>query len=346
MILVVLVAAILLNYFVDPSHIFTDDKYEEQIAAILAEGENVANVSNYDERLLMERYVDKITEEKDILLLGSSRSMQVRADIFPNRSFHNSSVSGASIEDILAIYELYHQKGLIPSTVILGLDPWFLNANSGHKSWITLKEEYLAIIERLDISVSPDDIPKGNTLSKLKELVSLRYLQNSLGLLFSSEGDEPYKTNEKFCETGGILADGSRIYPLEMRNMAPPDVAAKAITYAKETPVYSLGDFTEIDQFLLSILTTFVDYLQSERITVVFYLPPYHPDAYPILSRSPDYRIIDEVESIYRNLAEQRIIVVIGGYNPDTSSSLMEDFFDGMHPRESSVRKAFMNLDL
>lgn len=62
---------VFVNYLVDPANIFKINKYEKNIAEILLKELNVANISNYDERLLQKHYVKGLQNEKDIIVLGS-----------------------------------------------------------------------------------------------------------------------------------------------------------------------------------------------------------------------------------------------------------------------------------
>jgi hypothetical protein len=59
-----------------------------------------------------------------------------------NTTFFNHGVSGATIEDDIAILELYLENGPAPRTIIIDVDPWILNANNRQMSWMTLKGEY------------------------------------------------------------------------------------------------------------------------------------------------------------------------------------------------------------
>ena len=166
------------NYCVDPAQLFSGGNYEKGVAGILLSGNNVANVSNYDERLLQKAYVNNLKRRNDVIVLGSSRSMQLRSHLFPGMSFFNHGVSGASIEDYLAIYELYEQRELAPSVVVLGLDPWILNQYSKQDRWESLRWEYFSMANRLNIN--PTIINSDNKSKKLTELISLPYLEESI----------------------------------------------------------------------------------------------------------------------------------------------------------------------
>ena len=112
----------IINYTVDPANIFKP--VEENLAEILTQGKNIANFPNCDERLLQKFYIEKLKKPKEIIVVGSSRSMQIGKDIFQGHTFFNNSTSAAAIEDYISIYGIYKQKNLKPNVIIMGIDPF------------------------------------------------------------------------------------------------------------------------------------------------------------------------------------------------------------------------------
>ena len=93
-------------------------------------------------------YIELLQKPKDVIVLGSSRSMQIGKQLFDGFDFFNNAVSGGSLEDHLAIYAMYRQHDLLPGTVILGLDPWIFNANNGQTRWHSIAPELFRISEQ------------------------------------------------------------------------------------------------------------------------------------------------------------------------------------------------------
>ena len=69
-----------INWYSDPGNVIRDD-YEQKVAEIMARGENAANLANMDDRALMRCYLPLRTQPIDTLVLGSSHSMQLSADV-------------------------------------------------------------------------------------------------------------------------------------------------------------------------------------------------------------------------------------------------------------------------
>jgi len=338
----------LVNYIGDPAHLFSGEEYERGIAEILLTGTNVANMSDYNERLLQKFYISGLTQPKDIIVLGSSRSMQLSSSLFPGRTFFNNSVSGASIEDYLAIDELYEQRHIRPSMVILGLDPWILNRNNDQTRWKSLEKEYWAWLKRAGLPVQSQGIfQSGNLLpGKYLEIISPAYFRASLRAI-ANQIEKPdtqtsyYPTNEMIADFVIKRSDGSLSYDSKTRSHTIPEVRQLALTYATGNNAYSLGQFFELDRDFEQQLEAFVTLLQADGVEVVFHLPPYHPETYRLLMTFDQYKIIVEAQDYFTMLAASKQIKIIGSYNPDDVSCDESDFDDGMHPKESCSIKIF-----
>ena len=329
-----------INFAVDPAQLFHGGVCERHVADLLAAGTNAANVDNYDERLLQRYYVDALQAAKDILVIGSSRSMEIRSAMFPHHSLFNASVSGASIEDLISIYQMYFERGFVPKLLILGVDPWLLNEANGQTRWGTLSQEYFAARRRLGLDVQSLTPWKHHGRSKFRELLSLAYLERSLsewtnrsdaGLADATAldvGDVPIKR-----------ADGSLAYGRAFRSAVPSKVLADAVSYATKKPAYSLGDFKGLSPVIEGTFERFVTDLQTHGVEVVLYLPPYHPETYRLLVADSEYRIIQDAERYFRDFGARHAVRVTGSYNPSDIPCDASEFFDGMHPKEPCVEK-------
>jgi len=170
------------NYYGDAGSIFHKGKVA-QIAEYLVEGYNVANVDNIDERDLQRSIIKLSKTIPSVIVLGSSRIMLIHADYFKTNSFMNHGVSGASIEDMIAIYQLYKMKGMLPKIILIGIDPWIFNKNNGQGRWKTLATEYESFFS------SETNIKNSFThFDKYYQLFSPSYFQSSVKLPAASRG--------------------------------------------------------------------------------------------------------------------------------------------------------------
>lgn len=98
------VIVIATNFVIDPANIFSSEKYVDGIASILASGNNADNITNYNERLLQKHFLQKQQQKNpDIVVMGSSRIMEISKNIFPSKQLLNIGVSHANINDLIAL---------------------------------------------------------------------------------------------------------------------------------------------------------------------------------------------------------------------------------------------------
>jgi len=334
------------NYRVDPAGLFRTSKYESGIADILIAKQNVANISNYDERLVQKYIIESSIEKRDVLVLGSSRVMQIRGSLFPQQTFFNHSVSGASIEDDIALFAMYKERNLIPQKIIIGLDPWLLNKYHGQDRWKSLNEEYKKAGLYLELDNEKVTYFNKSFYEKYLELISLPYFKASFNRLMHPEkqkneyyATEYYATMDSEATVAIKLADGAISYPDKMRNMSVENVRKEAINYANATPIYSLGNFDKFDEENKRKFENFIKYLKNLNIEIVFVLPPYHPEVYNALVNNPRYSVALDTESYFRDFAKQQDILIVGSYNPFECLLSDADFYDGMHAKPQAINK-------
>jgi hypothetical protein len=325
----------------DPAHLLDSGRYEAGVAALLVAGKDVAGVADCDERLLQARYVEGLRAPPDVLVLGSSRMAQVGEKAFPGARLHNASVSGASFEDLAAIYELYRARGLLPRRLVVGLDPWLLNRNHGQDRWRSLAAPYAAFAAREGLA--PVGAAAPSFASRLREALSPAYFQASLRTLRTQPlRRQPYhvtrdpEAEEESCKR----ADGTHVYARSYRTRSQREVDDDAASYARATPVYSLGAFGELDPDAQRKLERFVRRVQADGVMPTLVLVPYHPETYRMLMTSGRYDRVREAEAWYRKLAVETGAQLVGSFDPAALALPASQFYDGMHPR----REAFPEI--
>ena len=121
------------NYFVDQTGLFRGDKFNLELAEILLEGDPVSNFEQMDEREVLKLYIKNMPEAYDTLVIGSSRGLQITAEIAgEDGSFYNAGMSGEDFYDIVSTISLLDKYERMPQNIILVLDPWILNDRPRH----------------------------------------------------------------------------------------------------------------------------------------------------------------------------------------------------------------------
>jgi len=208
----VLCALVWINYIGDGAKLF-DKEYEKEIAQIISDGKYVTNIKNFDERLFQEYLIKEKNNCPNIMVTGSSRTMLINSNLVADTSFINNSVSGASIEDLVSIYQLYKEENKFPNKIIIGIDPWTFNENNEQKRWQSIANYYYKFhnLNKRDLIESD--------LEKYRQLISFTYFQSSVNCLpeVLTGKDQPIPTTSKFNSTNTRLTDASLTYGEQMR---------------------------------------------------------------------------------------------------------------------------------
>lgn len=338
--LVVLAFLVSVNYYGDSANLFKPS-YENKIAEIIFDNHNATNVSNYDERKLQKEFVNRIDDRPDILVLGSSRTMLIRSTLFEGKKFINNSVSAASIEDLIAIYQLYKAKKILPKKIILCVDPWIFNKNNGKLNWKSLTKEYNSFSSGKEITEKKEFILNRKT----KQLFSFSYFQASLSNLPSVIEEkmdstalslDPVASDDIYNVSSTKLVDGALSYSKEYREASKKLVTIKAQSYIK-VKLYAIEDFEEVSPEIFEEFDAFCQEILSNNIELVFFLSPYHPVVFEKLKN--EYEIVLEVENKISEYSKQNKIELLGSYDPLKLNVTGDGFYDGMHSKENTIKK-------
>jgi hypothetical protein len=338
-----LVAAV--NLIADPANLFQSAAYEAGIARILAEGKNVAGLGDYNDRLMLKEFVALAPQAPDVLVLGSSRAMQIRASSFPGRTFFNAAVAEGTLADAEAIIQLYLERGLKPGLVMISMDPWDLQEPDWLTRWTSLYDQRAALLAALDLPAPPGRPSRMTAWRKWDQLLSPSYFQASCRALAAQvvhggpDVLRAYKATTAASADGVVkLADGSLVYDKKMRSKTAAAVQQEAKTYAAKWQS-QFRKVARVKPAGRAELEALVAYLQDQGIRVCFYLGPYHPTVYSEMRDQHDYRIGGDMEDYLRELGARLGVAVVGSYDPVRAGVAATDFFDGLHVKDTGAAK-------
>lgn len=321
-----------INYKIDPGNLFSND-FENSVSQAILSNKNVTNIYNYDERKLQKAIIAKIDYCPEIAVIGSSRTMLIKSLYFPNKTFFNNSVSGASIEDLIAIFKLYENKNCVPKTIILGLDPWTLNKNNEQTRWSSLTKEYNMFLKEVGRK------PLAENNNNYFELLSPSYFQSALKMMRSKKG-KPIITESPVNKEFTKRSDGSISYDEAYRNASEVEINRKTEKYINGE-IYSIENFDTLSKENIYLLEKFISKMKSKNVEVIFFLAPYHPLAYKFIASQPKYAKVIESEKYYISLAKKNNIKVVASFNPDLINASKNMFYDGMHSNEEGIARWF-----
>jgi peptidoglycan/LPS O-acetylase OafA/YrhL len=304
---------------------------ESRTAKALASADAVY-ASNMDERKFIKFRISYESLSPNAIVFGSSRIMQIGEHNFPNKIL-NLGVSGASVEDDLAIVDLATKK-FNPKILFIAVDPWLFNKNSGQGSWMSLNDEYVTALSTLNVRLDKKyALTEANKETLLLEIGSK---------IYTSISNQVYVANNDLPESRDkIRRDGSRVYNTTYANKTQKEISVGFDDLLN----YAMTDyfFSKTSQELFG---RFVD-SYSQKYNVVLVLSPYHPKLYERMRR--ERPIYLEIESNFRVFAKTHNVAIIGSYNPENLGCNESEFYDGMHPKGScmgKVMKTFLKNNL
>lgn len=331
------------NYFVDPAHLFDHGRTERDAVAVLSSGRRVTGLSNYDERGFQRELATRDTSAPETLVIGSSRAMTVSSAEIGASHVRNAAVSGANFFDVLGIYELYPPRKGVPRSLVLGVDPWMFNANSGDTRWVSLAPETEQMLARLGLPAPSRSAIARARAKRAATLVSLDYFQQGMRELIRNRGI-PKSFVVATRDSNVTLTrkpDGSIVYGEDLRHLSQDDVARSAKAYAETSPIYQLGGFTRIDPADSAIFDRFVRAARADGNDVTIFMAPYHPVVYDVLRKDDRYRMVAEAERLVRGVGAAARVRVCGSYDPAVMGLGPADFYDGMHARPAALGRMF-----
>ena len=320
---------VFVNYFGDAARLFAND-YEQKMAKIIGTGKYVTNFGNYDERLCQLELIKLKSIRPKTIIIGSSRTMLFNSSHFPETTFFNNSVSGASMEDIVSIYQIYKEYKKLPQKIIIGIDPWTFNDLSDQNRWKSIASYYNRFNHL--------DSQEGNELMKYKELFSFSYFQSSVKLIpkFFRGNLDPISTSNSKNISATKLTDGSLVYDQLYRESSDKEIDNRIEEYIAKD-IFSIENFREISPKNWANFKNLIGELEQQNIKVEIVLIPYVPKVFERVEKK--YPMVLRTEALVNEFAKIHKIKVSGSFNPFKIGLDKSDFYDGMHCKEDGLKK-------
>lgn len=313
-----------INYFVDPANIYHEEVIDEILEGF-RQGKNVTNVpANKDERHYRKAFIEQNRGRSfDYLVMGSSRAMCISTDAVDG-TLLNIGVSGCTVMDMIALWQLCKENGVTARNVIINVDPPLFNPNDRNTRWHSIAEYYDKFTEK-DSGICPFE-------SKRDNLLSPSYFKSSLiSLVRSLKGREANMVYTDLVENEGMTdrKDGSIYYDKKYRDT--PQEEVDRVGY--EAPV-NYANYDSLSEEKEELFDQLLDDMAKERTTPMFYCCPVHPCFYAHWQN--DSVIMASITYI-NELAAARGIKVIGHFDPREEGFDNTDFYDLMHMKKESV---------
>lgn len=323
---------VITNLLVDPANIFTLGTYEKKAAAVILNGHNIDNVSNCDERILIQHLIPQLKFKPDVIVVGSSRSLEISSDFFPKKSMFNISVSHANINDIISLIGLLDSSNKLPKEIYIETSCIFANKGSNNE-WFSLLPYYKYGIEKMNLNITVNSIKNSwrSYTKKIKALFSFEYFQQSFRSIYL------FSSPKKMIDVGlkqpknlGRLIDGSITYPLSYRTPDTIKAMSDALLFMYQNKL------PKIDDKNIQIFDKIVVYLSKKGIKVNLLNLPFQPDCYKYYSNTN--QVFDEINKGIINFAVVNNVRVLGTFNPFEAKLSRLQFYDQLHCNKQALK--------
>lgn len=309
------------------SKIFISYGTEEKSAKLLVNHPSIYFSGIRNEAIFAEHLINVQLGSPDVVVIGSSRIMQIRSP--DKRKFLNLGVSGSALRDDIGMIYLVDKK-LSPATLIIGADHWLFSSEVIDGRYKSLEKAYFASIKKL--------FPENNVVSRfsfIKSLVQNIYDRTTYSMRIP-ENDLPENNAKK-------RSDGSHVYATAYGSQSQKEIedGFNAIIGYKIVSNYTDAKEHIAREAAKNEFTKLVEE-QIHKRTVVLVLSPYHPKLYARLKY--EFPMLLDIEKDFRKIAKELGVKIIGSYDPSVNDCTINDFVDGMHPDDLCMEKIIDTL--
>jgi hypothetical protein len=255
----------------------------------------------------------------DILIFGSSRSSTISPEWLAPASAFNASVLLGDLRDFVAFSQILHQTGKMPRAVVLTLGPTLL-VEPHQLGEVVLAPYFLRALARYRL-----DPPLPSVAPLYGELIA-----NVLPAPVPEWSTAPLPGRAMLLFPRGELWGPHDLHPHAPGDWSP-DVL-RADTWRSQL---------EPSEFATTLLTRFLDDLQSRGVRVIFLLIPPPPLTYEFYSARGGYN-----DSFLRHAAAARGVQLIGSFRPSNVGASAADFVDEIHPRPALLYRLLHDAGL
>ena len=246
----------------------------------------------------------------------------------------NLGVPGGTLEDEAALMYICIHSGLKPSLVLLGVDPFYFNANGKEERTKELQEQYDEYL--IEVGQSESNM-FGFDWAKWVNLLSFSYFQQGIKKLVENRGNRKnlVVTDKIENELSTIHYDGSSASGVSKFTQVEVNEIANSYTH------HQWNNYDEVSLEKAKSLTTLINYIRSHNADVILFMAPYHPITYGRFMNQYEFRQVKNAEMLVEKIVKNENVEVIGNWNPSVCGCDETDFYDAAHMKAKGLDKIF-----
>ena len=273
-----------------------------------------------------------LSENPEVMALGSSRILTLREEFFREGVFYNAGSSVGLLRDFRTVLQRI-PAGKEPKVILLGLDQNFFNEVYDERPRPDMQSRY-------GRTQSPTEIYKDSWSIAVRDFFNKKF---TLSQLFFNHSPIRRIGLNAFANDEGFRQDGSYQFGRFLKNPQNPkyrDIGFKIALgrVAQGGSHLEFGD--KVSTGLLREFTRFLEDCRSRHIYLICFLPPYAHSLYEALLHTGKHEYIFQLESILKPLLSR---YGFDFYNFSDLASLGvsdDQAIDGLHMSE----RAYLHL--
>lgn len=332
-----------------------DEQRMRAAAARFTPGQALLDYKDSDERRFQRARLAVIPTPR-VVVFGSSRAMLVSTAMVGAApgEFYNGGLSGASVEDFIALWSRLVRRERVPTVALFVVDQWTFNRAHDQLRWLEWADDVHRFLDAAGSRRALRGLPVDDVTYRwlqAKELVSYTVLKRSLGSLNrlrsrrDRRGTDIVRALERdlvseadLAGRRGLRADGSLVYDRAYEARTPAEVRQIAARYAV-TARGNLGGF-RWDAERAERLERLWEDMRARGVRIVALLPPFHPEVWRHLVGDPRLAAaLTETDGFLRRLAARVDASYADFSDPATIPCSEAEFLDGSHPRAACVER-------
>jgi hypothetical protein len=288
---------------------------------------------------LQKKILEQSTKHADVIILGSSRIMEISNNIYPNKQLLNIGVSHANVFDLAALTGLIDSLHIKPIEVVINLEPGTI-AHEGTLEWQSLFNFFKHFQTKYATNLQEVDYSKNSLLLKrLYNLVSFEYFAQSANFLFKNKSKSIIDIKSDTPKLYGRFANGSIAYPKSYTNSDTLLLNANYFSSLKNNSKDVVNKKIIIDSFKFQLLKDVVSYYKKNNIKITFIMIPFYAQFFDYDAIKQNY--FEQYEIFFKKFATENFITLLGGFTPSEFDIYKTDFYDMLHISGSAIKKIY-----
>ncbi|HEX3748149.1 MAG TPA: hypothetical protein VHW09_29675 [Bryobacteraceae bacterium] len=260
-------------------------------------------------------WVEHLTQRPDVVVLGSSRVVQISHDWFQPRRMLNLAILAGDFEDAVGMFQRLVERRMTPKLVLLQLNPT-LSFRGKPGTTPGLAPQYRRAL--LHYGIFPPILFSGPLTLDAVFWDPRIFLSRNLWQATAEMDPTEYR----------LRPDGTADWAVTEPQRTADEAERQAVTQMHHLdPEREQWRMTSRPGwFDRRILLAFVDDLRARGIRLVVILVPIHPTAFSFYTSHGGYD-----DSWIRGDMAAHGVTVIGSYSPAVARVTRDDFFDDVH---------------